>query len=110
MLFRSGQVAVRGWTETFDLTAMELARRVVRQGARTVIYTDVTRDGMLSGPDLDGAQSIAALGLDVIASGGVATLADVGAVQEAGLAGAIVGRALYEGRFTLREALACLAG
>jgi phosphoribosylformimino-5-aminoimidazole carboxamide ribotide isomerase len=107
---RDGQVAVRGWTETFDLTATDLARRVTRQGARTVIYTDVTRDGMLTGPDIDGARAIAALGLDVIASGGVATLADVTAVQTAGLAGAIVGRALYEGRFTVREALACLAG
>jgi phosphoribosylformimino-5-aminoimidazole carboxamide ribotide isomerase len=105
---RDGQVAVRGWTETFDLTALELAQRVRRQGARTVIYTDVARDGMLTGPDLGGARAIAALGLEVIASGGVATLADLGAVRDAGLAGAIVGRALYEGRFTVREALACL--
>lgn len=107
---RDGQVAVRGWTETFDLTALDLARRVHRQGARTVIYTDVARDGMLTGPDLQGARAIADLGLDVIASGGVATLDDIQAVREAGLGGAIVGRALYEGRFTVREALACLAG
>jgi phosphoribosylformimino-5-aminoimidazole carboxamide ribotide isomerase len=107
---RDGQVAVRGWTETFDLTATDLARRVRQQGARTVIYTDVARDGMLTGPDLAGAKALAAFGLDVIASGGVATLADVGAVRSAGLSGAIVGRALYEGRFTVREALACLAG
>lgn len=106
---RDGRVAVRGWTETFDLTAMDLARRVHGQGARTVIYTDVARDGMLTGPDVAGAQAMAAVGLDVIASGGVATLEDLGAVRAAGLAGAIVGRALYEGRFTLREALACLA-
>jgi len=106
---RDGQVAVRGWTETFDLTAMDLARRVHGQGARTVIYTDVARDGMLTGPDLTGARAMAAVGLEVIASGGVATLADLGAVRAAGLAGAIVGRALYEGRFTVREALACLA-
>ena len=104
---RDGRVAVRGWTEVFDLTALELARRAHAQGARTVIYTDVTRDGMLAGPDVDGARALAALGLDVIASGGVASLDDLRRVRSAGLAGAIVGRALYEGRFTLAEALAC---
>jgi len=104
---RDGRVAVRGWTEVFDLTALELARRAYAQGARTVIYTDVTRDGMLAGPDVDGARALAALGLDVIASGGVASLDDLRRVRSAGLAGAIVGRALYEGRFTLAEALAC---
>jgi len=104
---KDGRVAVRGWTEVFDVTALELARRVHAQGAGTVIYTDVARDGMLSGPDLDGARAIAALGLDVIASGGVASLDDLRRVRAAGLAGAIVGRALYEGRFTLAEGLAC---
>ena len=106
---KDGKVAVRGWTEVFDVTARELAERVLGQGARTVVYTDVRRDGMLSGPDLDGARALAALGLDVIASGGVASLADLQAVHDAGLAGAIVGRALYEGRFTLPQALACIA-
>jgi len=106
---KDGRVAVRGWTETFDVTALELARRVHSQGARTVIHTDVARDGMLTGPDVEGARAIAALGLDVIASGGVASLDDVRRVRAAGLAGAIVGRALYEGRFTLADALACSA-
>ena len=102
---KNGQVAVRGWTEVFDLTAMQLADRVKRRGARTVIYTDVARDGMLAGPDVAGARAIAALGLDVIASGGVASLDDLRQIRDGGLAGAIVGRALYEGRFTLSEAL-----
>ncbi|HEU5260899.1 MAG TPA: 1-(5-phosphoribosyl)-5-[(5-phosphoribosylamino)methylideneamino]imidazole-4-carboxamide isomerase [Gemmatimonadales bacterium] len=106
---REGRVAVRGWTELFDVTALDLARRVQSQGARTVIYTDVARDGMLTGSDVAGARALAALGLDVIASGGVASLDDVRAIRDAGLAGAIVGRALYEGRFTLSEALACSA-
>jgi phosphoribosylformimino-5-aminoimidazole carboxamide ribotide isomerase len=106
---KAGQVAVRGWTEVFELTALELGRRVHGQGARTVIYTDVARDGMLTGPDVPGARALAALGLDVIASGGVASLDDLTRVRRAGLAGAIVGRALYEGRFTLSEALACIA-
>ena len=106
---KDGQVAVRGWTEVFDLTVLQLAERVRGQGARTVIYTDVARDGMLTGPDVVGARAIAALGLEVIASGGVASLDDLRSVRAAGLAGAIVGRALYEGRFTLPEALRCIA-
>ena len=106
---KNGQVAVRGWTEVFDLTAPELARRVHAQGARTVIYTDVARDGMLSGPDVPGARTLAELGLDVIVSGGVASLDDLRSARAAGLAGAIVGRALYEGRFTVPEALRCVA-
>lgn len=104
---KEGQVAVRGWTEVFDMSTLDLAERVRGQGARTVIYTDVARDGMLTGPDVDGAIAIAALGLDVIASGGIAALDDLHRVRDAGLAGAIVGRALYEGRFTLGEALEC---
>jgi len=106
---KNGQVAVRGWTEVFDLTVPELARRVHAQGARTVIYTDVARDGMLSGPDVPGARTLAELGLDVIVSGGVASLDDLRSARAAGLAGAIVGRALYEGRFTVPEALRCVA-
>jgi len=107
---KAGQVAVRGWTEVFDLTTRDLAQRVRKQGARTVIYTDVARDGMLTGPDVQGARALAEYGLEVIASGGVSSLDDLRGVRAAGLAGAIVGRALYEGRFTLVEALQCMAG
>ena len=112
---RDGRVAARGSNVSLALTPLELARRVRGQGARTVIYTDAARDGSLAGPDLDGARAIAALrggggpGLDVIVSGGVASLDDLRRARDAGLAGAIVGRALHEGRFTLREALACSA-
>jgi phosphoribosylformimino-5-aminoimidazole carboxamide ribotide isomerase len=102
---RDGKVAIRGWVETTDLTVDQLCLRVLGQGARTVVYTDIGRDGMLSGPDIDGARRLQTLGAAVIASGGVSTLADLRAVREAGLAGAITGRALYEGRFTLAEAL-----
>ncbi len=109
---RDGRVAARGSDVTLALTPLELARRVRGEGARTVIYTDAARDGSLAGPDVDGARAIAALGggLDVIVSGGVASLDDLRRVREAGLAGAIVGRALHDGRFTVREALACVAG
>ncbi|MGH3372939.1 MAG: 1-(5-phosphoribosyl)-5-[(5-phosphoribosylamino)methylideneamino]imidazole-4-carboxamide isomerase, partial [Nocardioidaceae bacterium] len=102
---REGRVAIRGWTETSPLRAEELARRVVGQGVSTLIYTDVSRDGMLQGPDVAGAVALQATGVRVIASGGVATLEDIRAVREAGLAGAIVGRALYEGRIELTQAL-----
>ena len=107
---REGRVAIRGWTETVDLTAAELATRVVADGARTIVFTDIARDGMLAGPDLDGARRLQDLGAAVIASGGVATLDDLRAVRDARLAGAIVGRALYEGRFGLGEALEVAAG
>jgi len=109
---RHGRVAARGSDVSLALTPLELARRVCSEGARTVIYTDAARDGSLAGPDVDGARAIAALegGLEVIVSGGVASLDDLRRVRAAGLAGAIVGRALHEGRFTVREALACVAG
>jgi len=108
---RDGRVAARGSDVSFALAPLELARRVRGQGARTVIYTDAARDGSLAGPDVDGARAIAALGggLDVIVSGGVASLDDLRRLRDAGLAGAIVGRALHAGRFTLREALTCTA-
>ena len=102
---KRGMVAIRGWVETTDLRVDEVCRRVLREGARTVVYTDVSRDGMLTGPDIEGAKALTAMGASVIASGGVSSLDDLRSVAEAGLAGAIVGRALYDGRFTLAEAL-----
>jgi len=105
-----GRITPRDHRPTASLPALDLARLVSDQGARTIIYTDVTRDGTLAGVDLTGAQAIARLGLRVVASGGVGTLADLAAVRDAGLEGAIVGRALHEGRFTLAEALTCAAG
>lgn len=108
---RDGLVAVRGWVETSPVRAPDLARRVASQGIDTIIFTDIARDGMLTGPDLDGARAVAsALGATgephVIVSGGIATLDDIRQVARAGLAGVIVGRALYEGHFTLTDALA----
>jgi phosphoribosylformimino-5-aminoimidazole carboxamide ribotide isomerase len=103
---REGQVALRGWTETSTQRAEELARRVVADGIDTVIYTDIGRDGMLGGPDLAGAAALLATGARVIVSGGVASAEDIRGARASGLAGVIVGRALYEGRLTLSEALA----
>jgi phosphoribosylformimino-5-aminoimidazole carboxamide ribotide isomerase len=103
---RDGFVAIRGWTETSTLRAADLASEVVSRGITTLIYTDVARDGMLQGPDVAGAVALQAGGARVVASGGVATLTDLRRIGEASLAGAIVGRALYEGRIALGEALA----
>jgi phosphoribosylformimino-5-aminoimidazole carboxamide ribotide isomerase len=103
---RDGMVAIRGWTETSTIRAEALVERVAREGIAVVIYTDVTRDGMLVGPDLPGALALQRTGARVIASGGVSTSADVRAACDAGLAGVIVGRALYEQRLTLADALA----
>ena len=102
---REGQVALRGWTETSTERAEELARRVVADGIGTVIYTDIGRDGMLGGPDLAGAAALLTTGARVIVSGGVASAEDIRDARASGLAGVIVGRALYEGRLTLSEAL-----
>ena len=106
---RDGRVAPRGSNTVLDLSPLELAHRAQAAGVRTVIYTDAARDGALAGPDIAGARAIAGLDLDVIVSGGVASLDDLRRARDAGLAGAIVGRALHEGRFTLPEALACVA-
>ncbi len=104
---RQGMVAIRGWAHTTDQRVDEVAGRVIAAGVRTIIYTDVSRDGMLNGPDIAGAVALQRLGAGVIASGGVSSLEDIKAIAVAGLAGAVVGRALYEGRFTVREAVEC---
>lgn len=106
---RDGLVAVRGWVETSTLRAEELAVRVAGEGAGTIVHTDIARDGMLVGPDVAGSRALQArCGLPVIASGGIGGLDDLRAVRDAGLGGSIVGRALYEGKFTLGDALAAV--
>jgi phosphoribosylformimino-5-aminoimidazole carboxamide ribotide isomerase len=102
---RDGRVAVRGWTETSTLRTTELASHALASGISTLIYTDVARDGMLQGPDIPGALELQRQGASVIVSGGVSSLDDLRRIAGAGLAGAIVGRALYEGRFDLPQAL-----
>lgn len=102
---RQGLVAVRGWTETSSRRADDLAREVVGDGIAILVFTDIGRDGMLGGPNLSGAAELQAIGARVIASGGVASAADIKAACAAGLDGVIVGRALYEGRLSLAEGL-----
>jgi phosphoribosylformimino-5-aminoimidazole carboxamide ribotide isomerase len=103
---RNGEVKIAGWVAGTGLSAVEVARRVKQAGVSLVEYTDVARDGMFTGVDAAGAAKLQAeAGVEVVASGGVASVADVRACREAGLAGVIVGKALYEGRVNLREAI-----
>jgi phosphoribosylformimino-5-aminoimidazole carboxamide ribotide isomerase len=108
---RDGEVKVAGWEQGTGLPAVDVARRVAGAGVTLVEYTDVARDGMFTGVDAAGAAQLQIqAGVPVVASGGVASLADVGACKAAGLAGVIVGKALYEKRMDLAEALAVAEG
>lgn len=103
---RDGLVRVRGWKDDSGISATELALQMRTVGLHTVIFTDIRRDGLGSGLNIPSTRELADVsGLDVIASGGVHTLEDVMAARDAKLAGAIIGRALYEGTIDLRSAL-----
>lgn len=106
---RAGKVAVEGWAEASQLSALEIARRFEDIGVAAVIYTDIARDGMLQGLNLDATILLAeAISIPVIASGGLASIADIRALlapRGKRLAGAIAGRALYDGRLDAAEAL-----
>jgi phosphoribosylformimino-5-aminoimidazole carboxamide ribotide isomerase len=106
---RDGKVAVEGWAETSELIALDIAKRFEDAGVAAIIYTDVARDGMLSGLNLDATVALAeAISIPMIASGGLASIEDVKAMLEPRakkLAGAIAGRALYDGRLDAAEAL-----
>lgn len=105
---RHGLVALRGWLETSTLKCGDVARQAVDQGIRTIVYTEIGREGMFHGPDIKGAVELQQAGAGIIASGGIGSLDDIRAMAEAGLAGAVIGRALYENRFTLQSALKAL--
>lgn len=103
---RDGKLAVRGWLEQTELELVEVARRLADIGVRTAIVTDVRRDGTLSGANIGWAHDIMnATGIGCIASGGVRDLSDITAAKAAGLTGVIAGKALYDGRLDLAEAL-----
>jgi phosphoribosylformimino-5-aminoimidazole carboxamide ribotide isomerase len=110
---KGGKVAVEGWAETSELTAVDLARRFEDAGVSAIIYTDIERDGVLKGLNLPATAELArATSIPVIASGGLASIDDVRALTRPEyrlLEGAITGRALYDGRIDPREALAVLA-
>jgi len=103
---RDGQVMVKGWQESTPLTVLDVGQRLRRQGIEWCVLTDVKRDGVGTGVDVSRATELQEkTGLKVVASGGVSTLEHVRRVREAGLAGVIIGRALYEGKLSLQEAL-----
>ena len=102
---RDGKVAVRGWVETSSLGAIDVAKRHEHLPLAGIVYTDIAKDGMMSGPNIPAlADMVRAVGLPVIASGGVSNAADIRDAAAAGAAGCIVGRALYEGSLTLAQA------
>jgi phosphoribosylformimino-5-aminoimidazole carboxamide ribotide isomerase len=110
---RDGKVAVEGWAETSEMTALELARRFEDAGVAAIIYTDIARDGLLVGFNLDAAAALArVISIPVIVSGGLASIEDLRALLRpdyARLEGAVAGRALYDGRLNAAEALALIA-
>lgn len=105
---QDGRVQVQGWQQGTDKAPLTFAKHLREVGVETVIYTNISRDGLGSGVDVENSQKIAIeSGLRVIAAGGVNALTDIRQARQAGLSGVITGRALYEGKFTLKEALAC---
>ena len=108
---REGRVAVQGWVEGSDVTPLELAQKMRAAGAKYIVYTDIARDGMLSGPNLENTRELVEKsGMSIIDSGGVSTPEDVERVRDLGCEGAIIGKALYEGRITLGQALRIARG
>ncbi len=106
---RNGKVATRGWLETSEILATELAKQMVNLGVSVIIYTDIHRDGTMQGPNLPALREMAdAVDIPVIASGGVSSLSDLLsllALEASGICGAIVGKAIYTGDISLKEAI-----
>ena len=108
---RDGRVATDGWLETSDVPATQLARHFAGEPLAAIVYTDIARDGMLSGPNVPAMREmLRATDIPVIASGGVTSADDVAKLAEIGLSGCIIGRALYEGKLNLEDALAAAEG
>ncbi|MBO4881528.1 MAG: 1-(5-phosphoribosyl)-5-[(5-phosphoribosylamino)methylideneamino]imidazole-4-carboxamide isomerase [Firmicutes bacterium] len=103
---RDGQIAIRGWTEVSGYTAMDFCRQMQQMGIRTLICTDIDKDGAMKGTNHELYRQLSEeLELDIVASGGVSSLEDVKRLRERGLYGAIIGKAYYTGAVDLREAI-----
>ena len=103
---KEGLVAIEGWEKTSQYTAIEFARHMEKLGVKTIIYTDIATDGMLTGPNLEAMIEMQqAVSMEVIASGGVSSIDDLVRLKQTGVAGAIVGKAIYTGAIVLEEAL-----
>jgi phosphoribosylformimino-5-aminoimidazole carboxamide ribotide isomerase len=107
---KNGMVAVQGWAEVTDVSAVELAKRFEGYGVAAIIYTDISRDGMMQGPNIEATRALAeSIAIPVIASGGVSSLKDIEnlmAVESSGVTGVITGKAIYTGAIRLAEAVA----
>jgi phosphoribosylformimino-5-aminoimidazole carboxamide ribotide isomerase len=107
---KNGMVAVQGWAEVTDTRAVDLARQFEGYGVAAIIYTDISRDGMMAGPNLEATMGLAeAISIPVIASGGVSSLVDIEnllAIESSGVTGVITGKAVYTGAIRLAEAIA----
>jgi len=103
---RDGRVAIEGWERLSSQTAVEFAKRMEQLGCNVIIYTDISTDGMMTGPNLKSMEEmIRSVGMDVIASGGIGSIQDLKNLKEIGAAGAITGKAIYTGALDLKEAI-----
>ena len=106
---KNGMVAVQGWAEVTGISAVELARRFEGYGVAAIIYTDISRDGMMAGPNIEATKTLSeSVSIPVIASGGVSSLMDIKnlmAIESSGVTGVITGKAIYTGAFRLAEAV-----
>lgn len=108
---RDGFVAVDGWTKLSDKTGYDFVRTLASEGVKTVIYTDISKDGTLSGANLDAYAKLREIaGINVVASGGISFLSDIKALKAQKVYGAIVGKAIYEGKLDLSECIAAAEG
>lgn len=103
---KNGLVAVDGWGEVSSVTALDLGREMRELGVKTIVYTDISKDGMLAGPNITATKELSdAIGIDIIASGGVSTMEDLEKLHANGIHGVIIGKALYEKRIDLAKAI-----
>lgn len=101
----NGKVAISGWTSVSELDSVSLIRQLSESGVETIIYTDVAKDGMMSGPNVPMYREVAKVPTNIIAAGGVTTIDDVKALAETGISGAIIGKALYLDTIDIKEAI-----
>mgnify|MGYP001466244364 CR=1 FL=1 len=103
---KNGKAAIRGWTEESNVDAVDLAKAMKDMGVKTIIYTDIMRDGMLTGPNFSATRAmVEQAGVDIIASGGISHIDDVRILKKIGVSGVIIGKALYTNRISLTDAL-----
>ena len=102
----NGRVAVNGWEEVSQVSALDLCKKVAKMGVKTIVYTDISKDGMMIGPNVNGTKEIVdATGVNIIASGGISTMVDIERIDSIGAHAVIIGKALYEGGLTLSNVI-----